>query len=123
LNDEQIKALIQRGAVIGAAFDNWMIKPGWVRFVSDPKTVCLEDIADHTDHICQLAGNAKHCGIGSDLDGGFGKEQSPSDLDTIADLPRFADILERRGYPKEDIEGIMYRNFVDFFRKAWAVST
>lgn len=119
LTDEQIKALIQRGAVIGASFDNWMIKPGWIRFVSDPKTVCMEDIADHTDHICQIAGNAKHCGIGSDLDGGFGKEQTPFDLDTIADMGRFADILERRGYTKDDIEGIMYRNFVDFFRRAW----
>jgi membrane dipeptidase len=120
LTDEQIKALIERGGVIGAAFDNWMIKPGWVRFVSDPKTVCMEDIANHTDHICQIAGNAEHCGIGSDLDGGFGKEQSPDDLDTIADLCRFADILERRGYTKNDIEGIMYRNFVEFFRRAWA---
>jgi membrane dipeptidase len=120
LADEQIKALIERGAVIGAAFDNWMIQPGWVRMVSDPKTVSMEDIANHTDHICQLAGNAKHCGLGTDLDGGFGKEQTPRDLDTIADLARFADILDRRGYSPEDVENIMYRNFVEFFRKSWA---
>jgi membrane dipeptidase len=54
LDDDQIKALIERGAVIGAAFDCWMIKPGWKRFVSDPKTVALADIADHTDHICSV---------------------------------------------------------------------
>lgn len=120
LDDEQIKALIERGAVIGAAFDNWMIKPGWTIGVSDPKTVSMEDIANHTDHICQLAGNSKHCGLGTDLDGGFGKEQSPHDLDTIADLGRFAEILDRKGYSAEDIEGIMYKNFVEFFRRAWA---
>ncbi len=120
LPDDQIKELIQRGAVIGAAFDNWMIRPGWKIGVSDPSTVTMGQIVDHIDHICQLAGNAKHCGIGSDLDGGFGKEQSPSDLDTIADLQKMAGLLKERGYSDDDIEGIMYRNFVDFFRRAWA---
>lgn len=120
LTDEQINALIERGAVIGAAFDNWMIRPGWVIGVSDPSTVQMTHIVDHIDHICQLAGNAKHCGIGSDLDGGFGKEQSPSDLDTIADLQKMADLLRARGYSEADIEGIMYKNFVSFFQQAWA---
>lgn len=120
LTDEQIQALAQRGAVIGAAFDCWMIKPGWKRGVTDPQTVSVEDIANHTDHICQLLGTAKHCGLGTDLDGGFGKEQTPHDLDTIADLGQYGDILERRGYSAEDIEGILYRNFLEFFRRAWA---
>jgi len=118
LTDEQIKALIARGAVIGAAFDNWMLKPGWKIGVTSPETVSLEDVANHTDHIRQLAGNARHCGLGTDLDGGFGKEQSPHDLDTIADLPKIAEILSRRGYSNDDIECIMWRNFVEFFRKA-----
>ncbi len=55
--------------------------------------VTLETVADHIDHICQLAGNARHCGIGSDLDGAFGREQCPADLDTIADLARLPEIL------------------------------
>ncbi|HTN00879.1 MAG TPA: membrane dipeptidase, partial [Planctomycetaceae bacterium] len=83
-------------------------------------TVQMEHIVDHIDHICQLAGNAKHCGMGTDLDGGFGKEQSPSDLDTIADLPRMADLLAKRGYSADDIERIMSRNWLEFFRRAWA---
>lgn len=120
LSDEQIKALAQRGSVIGAAFDCWMIKPGWKRGVTDPKSVSVEDIVNHTDHICQLLGTTKHCGLGTDLDGGFGKEQTPHDLDTIADLGQYADILERRGYSSADIEGILYRNFLEFFRRAWA---
>lgn len=120
LTDDQIKALIARDAVIGASFDCWMIKPGWKIGVTDPATVSMEDIANHTDHICQLAGNANHCGLGTDLDGGFGKEQTPHDLDTIADLGRFAEILERRGYSRADIEGIMSKNFINFFRRAWS---
>ena len=78
----------------------------------------FENVVDHIDHICQLAGNARHCGMGTDLDGGFGKEQTPNDLDTIADLHKVADILARRGYSQTDIDGIMCRNWVRFFEKA-----
>ena len=53
---------------------------------------------DHLDHICQLAGNARHVGIGTDLDGGYGTEQTPADVNTIADLARLPDLLADRGY-------------------------
>ena len=58
-SDEQIKVLIERGAVIGAAFDAWMLVPGWVRGKSTPREMnCdLEKVIDNIDHICQLAGN------------------------------------------------------------------
>ena len=118
LTDDQIKALIGRGAVIGAAFDAWMLQPGWIIGVTQPDNCTLENVVDHIDHICQLAGNALHCGMGTDLDGGFGKEQSPRDLDTIADLGKVADILLRRGYSQSDVDGIMYKNWVRFFTKA-----
>jgi len=120
LDDRQIKAVAERGAVIGLSFDAWMIKPGWKIKVSDPATVSIEDAVKHTDYICQLLGSAKHCGIGSDLDGGFGKEQCPHDLNTIADLNKIAEILDRKGYSSEDIAGIMSGNFINFFRRAWA---
>ena len=119
LTDEQIKALVARKAVIGLAMDSWMIRPGWVRGQTDPGTVCLADAVNHIDHICQLVGTTTHCGIGSDLDGGFGKEQSPCDLETIADLQKIADLLSERGYSDDDITGIMHGNWIDFFRRAW----
>lgn len=114
LSEEQIQALIRRGAVIGAAFDNWMLTPGYKKTVTPRELVTLENIADHIDHICQLAGNANHSGIGTDLDGGFGAEQSPADIDTIADIPKLAGILSRRGYSDGDIERICWRNFVEW---------
>jgi membrane dipeptidase len=117
LTDKQIKTLIDRGAVIGASFDNWMIKPGWQKYESDPLSVTMNNIIDHMDHICQIAGNANHCGIGTDLDGGFGREQSPGDIDTIADLPKMADLLRDRGYSDADVEGIMSGNWIRFFRQ------
>jgi membrane dipeptidase len=92
-----------------------------VRGQSTPEStgVKLEHILDHIDHVCQLAGNARHAAIGTDLDGGYGREQSPGDLDTIADLQRLPDMLARRGYAPADIEGIMHANWVRFFSEAW----
>jgi membrane dipeptidase len=123
LTDAQIQRLLSRGAVIGTALDAWMLYPGWIRGETRPEVVSLEAVADHIDHVCQLAGNARHAAIGSDLDGGFGTEQTPRDLDTIADLQRIPDLLRRRGYDEEAITGIMYGNWVRFFRDAWQKKT
>ena len=120
-SDDQIRALIERGAVIGGALDAWMLVPGWVRGVSDPLEMncTLEKMLDHLDHICQLAGNADHIGIGSDLDGAFGKEQCPADLETIADLQKIPGLLSKRGYSPVDIEKVMHGNWLRFLRNAW----
>ena len=120
--DDQIRELIDRDAVIGAVFDAWMLAPGWVRGESTPERagVTLNTVIDHIDRICQIAGNARHCGIGSDLDGAFGREQSPADVHTIADLARIPDLLKGRGYSDEDIAGIAHGNFLRLMRKAWA---
>ena len=120
-SDDQIKELIDRGAVIGGALDAWMMVPNWVRGQSTPMGMqCdLAVMVDHLDYICQLAGNALHVGIGSDLDGAFGLEQSPSDLDTIADLQKVTTILEQRGYSPTDIENVMHGNWLRFLRKNW----
>ncbi len=121
-SDEMIKALIARGAVIGGVFDAWMLSPGWIRGKSTPKerNVTLNTLLDHFDHICQLAGNANHIGIGSDLDGAFGKEQCPSDLDSIADLQKIPDLLQQRGYTPQNIEKVMHGNWLRFLKKAWS---
>ena len=121
-SDDQLKELIRRGAVIGGVLDAWMMVPGWIRHVSVPKEMhCdLEVVIDHLDHICQLAGNALHIGIGSDLDGAYGKEQSPYDLDTIADLQRIPDLLAKRGYTEDDILNVAHGNWLRFLKKAWA---
>ena len=121
LSNEMIKALAERGAVIGAVFDAWMMVPGWQRGKSTPENtgLTLSKIIDHIDHICQVTGSARHCGIGSDLDGAFGTEQTPSDLKTIADLQRLAELLSARGYGLQDVENIMHGNFLRFLRTAW----
>jgi membrane dipeptidase len=124
LTDEQIKRLVGRGAVIGAALDAWMLAPDWVRGKTQPKdaNVSLATYVDHIDRVCQLAGNAHHAAIGTDLDGGFGTEQVPYDLDTIADLQHVPALLRKRGYSEADVKNIMHGNWVRFFRNAWAVA-
>jgi membrane dipeptidase len=121
-SDDMIKALIARGAVIGGVFDAWMLSPGWIRGKSTPKerNVTLATLLDHLDHICQLAGNADHIGIGSDLDGAFGNEQCPADLDSIADLQKIPALLQQRGYSPQDIEKVMHGNWLRFLKKAWS---
>jgi membrane dipeptidase len=120
-SDDMIKALIDRRAVIGSAMDAWMLSPNWQRGKSTPleRKVSLETVIDHMDHICQIAGNANHIGIGSDLDGAFGKEQAPHDLETISDFQKIPTILANRGYSEQDIQKVMYGNWLSFLERAW----
>ena len=120
-SDEQIRELINRDAVIGMALDAWMMVPNWERGVSTPASMnaSLRQTLENIDHICQIAGNADHVGIGTDLDGGFGKEQTPVEIDTIADLQKLPVMLEERGYKPSEIKGIMSQNFIRFLERSW----
>lgn len=121
LTDQQIKMLIDRGTVIGGVLDAWMLSSGWVRGQSDPHTmgVTLEKLVDHYDHICQIAGNSRHIAIGSDLDGMFGKEQAPHDMEDITGLQRLEPLLRQRGYAPGDITNVMHGNWLRFLQKTW----
>ena len=119
-SDAQLRAIFERDGVIGAAFDAWMLQPGWVSGQSTNEAVTLNTVVDHMDYVCQLAGNSRHAGIGTDLDGGYGREQSPCDLDTIADLQKIAGLLADRGYNDDDISVIMHGNWLRLLRQAWS---
>jgi membrane dipeptidase len=120
-SDEQIRELIGRDAIIGAAFDAWMLAPGWVRGETTPEAagVTLETVANHIDRVCQIAGNARHSAIGSDLDGAFGREQCPADVHTIADLSNLPVILGARGYTKMDVQAVAHGNFLRLLHAGW----
>lgn len=116
LSDDQIRAVTERGGVIGIALDAWMLAPGWVKGQSRREGICLERVVDHVDHICTLLGDTRHVGIGSDLDGGFGTEQSPEGLETVADLHRLEGMLVRRGYTADDVANVLHGNWLRWLR-------
>ena len=120
-SDDQIKEIIRRDGVIGVPLDAWMMVPNWIRGKSTPETmgVTLNQMIENIDHICQLSGNSNHVGIGTDLDGAFGIEQTPTDIDTIADLQKIPLMLKKIGFSENDIEKVMNKNFISFLRRVW----
>ncbi|MCB0686945.1 MAG: dipeptidase [Saprospiraceae bacterium] len=117
-SDEQIQEIINRDGVLGGALDVWMLYPDY-QYGQDPNElgVKMEALVPHFDHICQMAGNSRHIAFGTDLDGLFGREQSPADLNTIADIQQFKELLSARGYTQEDLENIFHNNWLRVFRK------
>lgn len=113
-SDEQYQEVIQRDGIIGIAFDIIMLQEGYVRRKS-PLEATIETAVENIDIVCQLAGDARHVGIGSDLDGGYGCDQTPKDLDRISDLQRLPDMLNRRGYSEADVRAILHGNWLRFF--------
>jgi membrane dipeptidase len=112
LSDEMIRAIVDRGGVIGINFfDRFLLTPE----ERARRRATLGDVVRHVNHICQLAGSAQHIGIGTDMDGGLGREQIPQEITTAADLPRLADALSAGGFNDGDVGGIMGGNWARYF--------
>ena len=117
LSDTQIRLIGERDGVIGTVLYNAFLQPGWRK--GDRKAaVTLDHVVANIDHVCQVLGSARSVGIGSDLDGGFGAEHIPAELDNIADLGKIGDALLARGYETSDVAGIMSGNWLRILRRA-----
>jgi membrane dipeptidase len=110
LPDEAIRGLLERDGIIGVIPYCHFLKADWKK-EDGHAGITLETLAGHIDHICQLAGDPFHVGLGSDFDGGFGLESVPEDVDTIADLQKLVPILAQRGYTQADITAILGGNW------------
>ena len=111
LSDTMISLLAERDGVVGIVPFNRFLKPGWSK--ADPRSaLTLQDVASAIDHICQVTGSARHVGIGTDFDGGFGVEQVPEGIDTIADLQSLVPLLSERGYSEDEVMDIMHGNWL-----------
>jgi len=116
LTTEAIEAVVERDGVIGVLGYNAFLKPGWMR--GDPKfKVGLEWMVAHIDAICQIAGDARHVGLGSDFDGGFGRQEAPDGLESVADLHKLAALLRERGYNEDDIAAVLGSNWARFIER------
>ena len=112
-SDRIIEGIIERDGVVGIVPYNSYLKTGWDhKKNSRREEVPLSVVADHIDHICQLAGDSLHAGIGSDFDGGFGLQHVPPEIDTIADLQNLVSLLQARGYSETDAANILGNNWI-----------
>jgi membrane dipeptidase len=114
--DQQIKIITDRDGVLGMALHYAMIRAQSPN-APKPHDVRLSHLVDHIDHICQLVGSASHVAIGSDLDGGFGREHSPTDLDSCADLHRLGPMLSAKNFSDDDIANFFHGNWLRFFQR------
>ena len=115
LSDDMIRAIAQRGGVIGINFyDRFLLPADW----RDVRRATLQDVLDHVKHICDLTGSADNVGIGTDFDGGLGREQIPQEITTAADLHLLADAASRAGFSAADTQKLMSANWLAFFRKS-----
>jgi membrane dipeptidase len=116
LSDAVIRTLAGRGGVIGLVPSCKFLNYGWKRGESRER-VPLELAAAQMDHICQLTGDARHVGFGSDFDGGFGVEAVPAEVDSVADLQKLAPILAAKGYQEQDIAAIFGGNWIRYLQE------
>ena len=115
LSDEMIRAITSRGGVIGINFfDKFLLSPD--EFGNRRAT--LADVVRHAKHLSDVSGSARYVGIGTDLDGGFGRENIPVEIETAADLPRVADALNSAGFSDADVAGIVGENWRQFFARS-----
>jgi len=113
LSNRVINGILERDGMIGVVPYNSFLKDGWLIDKSSREEVSLERLVNHIDHICQLAGDALHVGIGSDFDGGFGLQSTPIEIDTIADLQKLVPLLLSHGYSEDDAAAILGGNWIN----------
>ena len=121
LSDRVIYGILERDGIIGVVPFNTFLKDGWLIEKSNREEVSLERLVDHIDHICQLAGNAWHVGIGSDFDGGFGLQSTPKEIDTIVDLQKLVPLLLARGYSEGDAAAVLGVNWINQLHRSLPV--
>jgi membrane dipeptidase len=114
LTDEMIREIAKRNGVIGINFFDRFLLP---KSEYGKRRATLNDVVAHMKHVCNLTGTARHVAIGTDMDGGLGREQIPVEIQTSADLPKVADALNSAGFPDADIAQILAGNWTSFFRR------
>src|SRR5204862_3228475 len=115
LSDDMIRAIVKRDGVIGINFyDKFLLPPDEFR----KRRGTLRDVIRHMRHICDLAGDGRHVAIGTDMDGGLGRNEIPEEIITSADLPKLGDALRREGFDEQAVDGIMGGNWMRFFGRA-----
>jgi membrane dipeptidase len=111
LSDAVIRAVAEQKGVIGLTLYNGFLEPRWKQDKSTPVTLAGQWL-QHAGYIADLCG-WDHVGIGSDLDGGFGLEESPQEIDSVADLYKIGPVV-----PAEVRKKVLGANWLNFIRSS-----
>ena len=109
MSDDVIRAVAERNGVIGLVLYNGFLEPRWKQDKSISVTLD-EHLRRQANYIAGLCG-WNHVGIGSDLDGGFGLDASPVEIETVADLEKAGAVV-----PSEVREAVLSTNWLNFLR-------
>jgi membrane dipeptidase len=111
LRDDVIHGILERDGIIGVVPFCRFLNFEW-KFGGPRDSITLETLAAHVDRICQMAGDARHVGLGSDFDGGFGLSGVPAGVDTIADLQKLGPVLAAKGYNDKQVAAVLGKNWL-----------
>ena len=117
LTDDMIRRIAERDSVMGIVPFNEFCQENWKSARDHKHDVTVSTVLDMIDHVCQVTGSARHVGIGTDWDGGFGWESIPVPFDSHIDLWKMGEYLHKRGYATSDIHNILAGNFLRILRQ------
>jgi membrane dipeptidase len=110
LRDDQIKSIHVHGGVIGLNL--------FTKFLAHDRRATITDCINHIEHICHITNTEQCIALGSDMDGGFAPGDLPCDLDAPGRLENLSTALHERGWPANEVEGLQWRNWDRFLRRA-----
>lgn len=115
LSDDLIRRIAERDGAVGIMPYNLFLLRDW-KSGDGKDAATIDTVIAAIDHVCQITGSARHVGIGSDFDGGFGAASTPAEFETSADLWAIGGALAARGYTPADVTAILGENFLRILR-------
>lgn len=111
LRDGQIRDIIARDGVIGLNLYSAFLSSK----CKDSGRATLADCIEHIEYVCEIAGDRKHVGLGSDMDGGFSAQRMPEGIDAPRDFVKLGEALRARGWNDDDVRGFAFENWARIF--------
>ncbi len=114
LPDDMIREIARRGGVIGMILHSPYLVQGFTP--QTPREKCgLDDVVDHLEHLREVMGSEELIAIGSDMDGGYGLEFTPTGVETSAAMPNLAARMQARGWSEDAVRGVFAGNWLRFW--------